>query len=229
MQTRPLFDGLTEGHIARDDDDGNAAAGQRSLYGDLQDAGHLSGLRDELTIMAALREEMFGVSFLKISAADFVAWNLRRNSQHGNAATMAVVEPVDQMQVPGTAASGADGQSPCEMRFRSRGKRCGLFVSDVDPLNGLILTNGIGDAIERVAGNTIDLLNSCFRENIYEQVSYFLGHDLILSKETRETRLSLDGVTSFSGHIYFHIAATARANLEPSHEEPAWTFAGRRW
>jgi hypothetical protein len=89
------------------------------------------------------------------------------------------------------------------MRFRSGGKRCGLFVSDVDPLNRLVFADGIGDAIERVAGNTIDLLNSCFRENIYEQVRNFLSHELTLSKETWETRLSFDGVTSFCGHIYF--------------------------
>jgi hypothetical protein len=61
------------------------------------------------------------------------------------------------------------------MRFRSRGKRCGLFVSDVDPLNGLVFANGVGDAIERVAGNTIDLLNSCFRESIYEHSATFLA------------------------------------------------------
>jgi hypothetical protein len=106
--------------------------------------------------MAALREEMFGVSFLKIPAADFVAWNLRGNGQDGHAATMAVVEPVDQMQVGGTAASSTDGQSPGEMRFRSGGKRSGLFMPDVDPLNGLIFANGVGEAPERVAGTTID-------------------------------------------------------------------------
>jgi hypothetical protein len=62
---------------------------------------------------------------------------------------------------------------------------------------------GVGDAIERVAGNTIDLLNSCFRESIYEQVRYFLSPDLIASKETWESRLFFDGVTSFCGHISF--------------------------
>jgi hypothetical protein len=173
-----MFDGLTQGHIAWNDDDGNTATRERGLHGDLQDAVHLFGLRNELTIMAALREKMFGVSFLKISAADFAAWNLRGNGQDGNAATMAVVEPVDQMQVAGTAASSADGQSPGEMRFRSGGKRSGLLMPDVDPLNRLIFPNGVGDAIDGVAGNTEDLLNSYFRENIYQQVSYpFLGHD----------------------------------------------------
>ena len=129
MQPRPLFDGIAQGHVARNDDDGNAAPGERSLHGNLQDARHLFGLRDQLAIMAALREEMLGVSFLKISAADFVAGNLRGNRQDGNAAAVTVVESVDQMQIAGTATSGADRQSSGEMRFRSGGKRGGLFVS----------------------------------------------------------------------------------------------------
>jgi hypothetical protein len=36
------------------------------LHGDLEGAGHLLGLRYKLTIVAALREEVFRVRFLKI-------------------------------------------------------------------------------------------------------------------------------------------------------------------
>ena len=40
---------------------------------DFQNARHLFGLRNELAIMAALRKEMLGMGFLKISAPDFLS------------------------------------------------------------------------------------------------------------------------------------------------------------
>ena len=98
-------------------------------------AGHLPGLGNQFTVITALGEEMFRLGFLKISAADFMAWNLRRDGEDGDTAAMTVVESVDQMQVTGAATSGADSQSPCEMRFRASGKRCRLFMSHVNPSN----------------------------------------------------------------------------------------------
>ena len=161
VQTRPLFDGIAKGHVARQGNDGNTAPRQRGLHGNLEHAGHLLGLRNQFTIVAALREEMFRVSFLKVSAADFIAWNLRRDGEDRNPAAVTVVEPVDQMQVPGTAAPGADGQPSCEMRFRSSGKRCRLFMSHMNPLNLLLCPNRVRDAVKRVAGNTVNLPNTC--------------------------------------------------------------------
>jgi hypothetical protein len=58
--------------------------------------------------MAALREEMFRVGFLKIAAANFVAGNLRRNGENRNTVALAVVETIDQMQIAGAATAGAD-------------------------------------------------------------------------------------------------------------------------
>src|SRR5882762_2165648 len=81
------------------------------------------------------------------------------------------------MQIPGTAAPRADRQPPREMSFRSSGKRCRLFMPDMNPLNLFLGANRLGDAVERVAGNTVNLPNSCFSENLYQQVCYFfLAH-----------------------------------------------------
>ena len=177
MQTWPLFNGIAQGHVARQDNDSNAAPGDCGLHGNLEDTGHLLGLRNQFTIMAALSEEMLWFGLLKISAPDFIAWNLRRDGQDGNTAAVTVVEPVDQMQVPGTAAPSADRQPAREMSFRSSGKRCCLFMPHVNPLNLFLCANRVGDAVERVAANTVNLPNSCFSENFYQQVRYFfLGH-----------------------------------------------------
>src|SRR5467141_260528 len=128
VQTRPSFDGISEPDVTGQGYDGNAAPRDRGLYRNLKHARHLLGLRNKFAVVAALREKMFWVGLLKISAPDFIAWNLRRDSQDGNATAVTVVEPVDQMQVPGTAAPSADRQPAREMSFRSSGKRCCLFM-----------------------------------------------------------------------------------------------------
>jgi len=61
------------------------------------------------------------MSLLKISASDFRAGNLRRDGQDGNAAALAIVKAINQMQVSGPAAFGAQGQFAREVRFKSRG------------------------------------------------------------------------------------------------------------
>src|SRR6202035_3296568 len=138
VQTRPSFDGISEPDVTRHGYDGNTTSRDRGLDGNLQHAGHLLGLRNQFAVVAALREKMFCMGLLKISAPDFIAWNLRRNSENRNTAAMAVVEPIDQMQVAGTAATGAYRQPPCEMRFCSSSKRRRLFMPYVNPLNSFV-------------------------------------------------------------------------------------------
>src|SRR2546430_432890 len=106
--------------------------------------------------MAALREELFGVGFLKIAAADFRAGNLRRDGEDGHTTAVTVVEAVDQMQITGATTAGADCQASGEMRVRARGKRRRLFMSHVNPLDIVLFADGIRDAIERVARDSVD-------------------------------------------------------------------------
>src|ERR1700674_1836798 len=91
------------------------------------------------------------------------------------------------MQVPGTATPGADRQLSREMRFRSGGKRCRLFMSHVNPLKLFLCANRVRDAVQRVARNTVNPLYSRLRENIHQQVRYFfLGHGAVLSGGWKE-------------------------------------------
>ena len=109
MQTRLLFDGIAQRDISRQGDDRHAAPRERGLHRNLQNPRHLLGLGNQFTVVAALREEMFRVRLLKIAAADFIAGNLRGDGEDGNTAAVTVVESIDQMQVAGTATSGAAG------------------------------------------------------------------------------------------------------------------------
>ena len=72
---------------------------------------------------------------LEIIDADLGAGDVCRDREHRGPAAMAVEEPVDQMQVAGSATSGTDGQSTGQLRLRARRECRGLFVPDVDPVD----------------------------------------------------------------------------------------------
>src|SRR6202011_1001785 len=141
MQARAVLHRFAQRHVSWDGDHRNASPRKRRLHRNLQNAWHLFRLRYQFTVMAALREEMFGFGLLKISAANFIAGNLRGDSQYGNATAVTVVQPVDQMQVPGSAASRANRQPPGEMRLRSSSKGRRLFMSHMNPLNLFLRAN----------------------------------------------------------------------------------------
>src|ERR1700757_4582839 len=109
--------------IAGNGNDSNTALGDGSLHGNFEHARHLLGLRYQLAVMATLREEMLGISLLKISAANFFARNLSGNSEDGNAAALTVVKAINQMHVAGTATSGTNRQLASEMRLGAGSER----------------------------------------------------------------------------------------------------------
>src|SRR5208337_788479 len=86
MDPGTFVDGISHRHIARQGNHCHTASRERSLHRNLEYAGHLSRLRNQFAVMAALSKEIFRVSLLKIAAADFNAWNLCRDSQHRDAA-----------------------------------------------------------------------------------------------------------------------------------------------
>jgi hypothetical protein len=87
--------------------------------------------------VAALREEMFRMGFLKVCAAHFRAGDLRGNRNYGNTIAVAIVEAIDQVQIARTAAAGAHRQTSRQMRFRARGKSRDLLMPYMDPFNVL--------------------------------------------------------------------------------------------
>ncbi len=60
------------------------------------------------------------------------------------------------MQVPWPAAAGADGERSGQMRFGAGREGGHLLVADMHPLDLGLAANGIGQAVEAVANNTID-------------------------------------------------------------------------
>jgi hypothetical protein len=84
---------------------------------------------------------MFRVGFLKIAAAYLTAWNLSGDGQHWHTTSVAIVKPIDQMHVAGPAASRAHGKASGQVCLGAGGKRCRLFMSDMNPLKLLLFSN----------------------------------------------------------------------------------------
>src|ERR1700759_5634740 len=92
--------------IAGKSNDSNTALGDGSLHRNLEDARHLLRHRHQFTVMAALREEMLGISLLKISASNFPTRNLCGNSDDWDSAALTIVEAINQMHISGATTSG---------------------------------------------------------------------------------------------------------------------------
>jgi hypothetical protein len=147
-QARTFAHRVVQGDVAREDDDRDAAARHRGLHRDLERARHLLRVRHQLAVVATLRKEVLRVGLLKVSAADLTGGDLRGNGENRYAVTVAVVEPVDQVEVARAAAAGADGETPGEVRLGSRGEGRSLFVPRVDPSELVLSPDGVGDPVE---------------------------------------------------------------------------------
>src|SRR5258708_19654265 len=98
---------------------------------------------------------MFRVGFLKISAAYLTAWNLGCDGKYWHTSSVAIVKPIDEMQIAGPAASRADGKASGQVCFGAGGKCCRLFMSDVNPLKLLFFSNQAYNPIQGLPPNPI--------------------------------------------------------------------------
>lgn len=130
--------------------------------------------------MTALRKQMLGISFLKVSTANLSARNMCGNSKYGDTVPLTVVEAVDQMHVPGSTAPSAHCQCSREMRFGSGSKSPHLFVPHVHPFKILFYAYRVCDAIQRIADNAVNSLNTRLSKNVHQKIRHFFRHDAFL-------------------------------------------------
>ena len=123
-------------HIAGHDHNRHAAVGHSLSDCYRQRAGHLVGTGDQLAIVTALPEQRLRVGFLEIACADLGRRDLRSDGEHGHPRAVAIEQAVDEMEVAGTAAAGADGELTRQMRLGTRRESRDLLVPDMDPLDG---------------------------------------------------------------------------------------------
>src|SRR3954469_22633223 len=108
--------------------------------------------------MAALLEQIFWICLLEVSATDLITGYLCCDGYYRNAAAMAVIQSVDQVQIARSATAGAYRQASGEVSFRSRGKCCDFFMPRMYPLDLVLLADGVSDPVQRIAGDTVYVL-----------------------------------------------------------------------
>jgi hypothetical protein len=162
--------------VARDRDDRDATLTDCFANGHFQRARHLVWTRDELAVVAALFEERLRMGLLEVAAADLRGWNLRRNCQDRHPRAVGIEQPIDQMQVAGSATAGADGEITRELRLRSRCKRRHLLVSHMDPLDVAATAYDIGKPIQAVADDAIDAFHAGGHQRLDELICNSLRH-----------------------------------------------------
>src|SRR5947199_404614 len=101
------------------------------------------------------------------------------SSSDGHTVAVAIVQPVDQVQVAGAAAAGADGELAGEVRLCARGEGRGLLVPHVHPSKLVLSPDGVGDPVQRVSGDSIDPRDPSAGEGLYKQLrDRLLSHDV---------------------------------------------------
>ena len=157
--------GALQEDLAGDDDDGDAVLLDRGAHRHLEDARRHLRRADQFAVDAALGEQLLRMRLLEVLRADLGARDVRRDRQHRDAAALGVEQAVDQMQVAGPAAARADRQLSGQRGVGGRGERGGLLVTDVLPDDVTRAPDRVGEAVEAVAGQSVDAANAADRAN----------------------------------------------------------------
>ncbi len=126
----------------------------------MQHVRHLLGVGHQLDKVAALLEQLLGMGLLEVVQADLGGGDLCGNGQHRHVVAMAIEQAIDQVQVAGAAAAGAYGQFAGGGGFGTGGKRGHFFVAHMHPLDAVHGAQGVGQAVEAVAGQAPDALDA---------------------------------------------------------------------
>src|SRR5229473_3125614 len=172
--------GRLQRHIAGNDDDGHAALADGFADRNFEHARHLVGAGHQFAIMAALPKQLLRMRFLEIAGADLGRGDVRGDRQYWHARAVTIEQPVDQVKVARPAAAGADRDFSGEMRLGARGKGGDLLVPDMQPFDLALPTNRIGKAVQAVADNAVNPLDTSGGEGLGELVSDGFWHWALL-------------------------------------------------
>src|SRR5690606_34959361 len=126
------------------------------------------------------------VRLLKIPGPDLIARDMRGDGEHGNARSLGVEESVDEVKVSWATAPRAHRDLSCESRLGARGERRRLLVAHVHPFDAVRHPQGIGEAVERIAGKPVDASHPA-REKSVDDVLGERGHGYVPSRSEEHT------------------------------------------
>jgi hypothetical protein len=116
------------------------------------------------------------MGLLEITGADLGRRYLRGDGEHRHSRAVTVEQAVDQVQIAGPAAAGADGELTGQMRFRASREGRDLLVPNVDPVDLALSPERVGEAVEAIADNAIDPLDASRSQGLHELISYRSCH-----------------------------------------------------
>src|SRR6185437_7429057 len=125
-----------QGDVAGDDDDGDTTTPDGGANGIFQNVGKLRGVGNQFAVMAAFPKQILRMRLLKVTAADFSRWNLRRDRQYRRAAAMRIEQAVDEMQIAGTARPRTYREFAGDLGFTGGCESRDLLMPDVNPVDG---------------------------------------------------------------------------------------------
>src|SRR5229473_5335023 len=105
---------------------------------------------------------------------------MSRDRHYRHARAVAVEQTIDEVQVARAATSGADRETARDMRVRAGGERGDFLVPDMQPLHAAMAAQCIGEAIEAVAYDSIDALDTGGGEGFDHLVCNSACHDILL-------------------------------------------------
>src|ERR1700688_3340567 len=124
------------------------------------------------------------MGFLEISGAEFGRGDLRRNGKHGYARPLTIEQPIDEVQIARSTASGADRKLSCQVRLGTGRKGRNLLVPHMNPLDLSLAADRIGQPIQAIAHDAIYPFHASCSEGFCKLICYG-RHDLALSREQR--------------------------------------------
>ena len=83
---------------------------------------------------------------------------MRGDGEHRHARAVAVEQAVDQVQVAGAAAAGADRELAGQMRVGAGGEGRDLLVPDMQPVDLALPAQCVGEPVQAVADDAVDAL-----------------------------------------------------------------------
>ena len=89
---------------------------------------------------------------------------------------VAVEQAVDEVQIAGAAAPGADGDLARQMRFCARREGCDFFVPDMNPFDFALAAKRVSQAVQAIADNAINSLDARYGKNLRELVRDGFDH-----------------------------------------------------
>src|ERR1700722_18447822 len=115
--------------------------------------------------------------FLEIAPADLLSWYVGGDREDRHAAPVRVEQPIDEMEVSGTATGGAHGELPGHGGLTRRRARCGLFGARGPPDDVAVAAERVGESIERITRQPVHPAHAGCLQGRHDVVGDRVYHD----------------------------------------------------